>query len=272
MDVLQLNSFSMASTFVQFRAPFTLCVTGPSGSGKSEFVLKLLRHLPDVVDKPFESITWCFAEENAIPSEVIHSPVIETHRGVPSEEDGDAHILNRPNSLLILDDLMCEANGDKLISDLFTRGCRHRKISICILTQNLFVQSKFSRNISLSTRYFVLLKNVRDRSQFQYLARQLYPENPKSLCTALHDAWSNGPYSYLLLDLHVETCDALRFRTKIWPSDLCMIVYANEKSVADLVNRGNSDGNDGENLSQHNALFTEPSSSSRSLFNVLEGI
>jgi hypothetical protein len=218
----------------KLRAPFTACVGAPPGSGKSTFVLKLLRHLKDVVEGHFEHIVWCFGEEGGVPSEIASDPKMRTFRGVPNEESG----LLKPQSLLILDDLMAEASN-QCIADLYTRGSRHRKISVILITQNIFNQSRFSRNISLSTRYFVLLKNVRDRAQFMYLARQIYPENPRSLCAALNDAWAT-PFSYLLIDLDPRTPESLRFRTNIFPTDPHTIVYATDGSVQKLKDTFNS--------------------------------
>ncbi|KAJ1526544.1 hypothetical protein ONE63_008131 [Megalurothrips usitatus] len=226
----------------QFHVPFTACLAAPAGSGKSTFILKFLRHLPELVDGTFEHIVWCYGEEAGLPSDVIKNPTIRTYRGVPDEESG----VLKPNTLLILDDLMNFCLNDLTISELYTKGSRHRRISVFILTQNLFHQSKHARSISLSTRYFVLIKNCRDKAQFLHLARQVYPENARSLCQALSDAWSL-PFSYFVIDLDPSTDESLRFRTNIWPSDPYMVVYATERSIEQLRDRGqvlnNSFGN-----------------------------
>ena len=219
----------------QFKVPFTACVAAPSGSGKSTWILKFLQYLPVLVDKPFDHIVWCFGEESGIPLEVLKKPDIRRHRGVPSE---DSDVL-KENSLIILDDLMSDCYN-KCVSELYSKGSRHRKISVVILTQNLFHQSRHSRDISLSTRYFILLRNVRDRAQFVHLARQIFPENPSSLCQALKEAWST-PFSYLLIDLDPSTDDSLRFRSNIWPCDPHMIVYASDKGIDALHESGQTD-------------------------------
>ena len=53
-----------------------------------------------------------------------------------------------------------------------------------LITQNLFHQGRYCRDISLNAKYLVLLKNVTDKIQFIYLTRQLYPENIISLYKA----------------------------------------------------------------------------------------
>lgn len=224
----------------QARHPFTACLAAPAGSGKSTFVLKFIRHLSQVVKGHIKHIVWCYGEEAGIPSEVLEHQAIRTFRGVPTEESG----VLRPDTLLILDDLMNFCLNDVTISELYTKGSRHRRISVFILSQNLFHQSKYSRSISLSTRYFFLLKSVRDKTQFIHLARQVYPENTQSLCRALRDAWATGPFAYLVIDLDPFTPEALRFVTNIWPTDPYLTVYATDSAIEQYRDSGGSGGSD----------------------------
>lgn len=223
-DEVSHASLSVVGMF-QFKAPFTACLAAPSGSGKTCWILKFLANLHSLVDGSIEHIVWCYGEDGGLPMEIEKNAKVRTFRGVP-EESG----LLKANSLLILDDLMSECYSKSTVADLYTKGSRHRKISVFILSQNLFHQSPYSRAISLSTRYFVLLRNVRDRAQFSHLARQIYPENAPSLCSALADAWSR-PWSYLLIDLDPRTEEGLRFRTNIFPQDECMIVYTTDTAL-----------------------------------------
>jgi len=41
---------------------------------------------------------------------------------------------------------------------------------------------------SLNAHYLVALKNVRDKKQFMYLAKQVYPEGITGFCNAYLDA------------------------------------------------------------------------------------
>ena len=76
----------------------------------------------------------------------------------------------------------------KQVCDMFTKGSHHRNISVILITQNLFHQGRYCRDISLNAKYLVLLNNVRDKNQFMFLARQVYPENSASLHKAYMDA------------------------------------------------------------------------------------
>ena len=81
---------------------------------------------------------------------------------------------------MILDDLLNDVYS-RQVCDLFTKGSHCRNIRVILITQNLFHQGRYSRDISLNAEYLVLLKNVRDKKQFTLLERQVYPENSTSL-------------------------------------------------------------------------------------------
>ena len=97
---------------------------------------------------------------------------------------------------MIIDDLLNDVYS-KQVCDLFTKGSHHRNISVILNTQNFFHQGRYCRDISLNAKYLVLLKNVRDKNQFMYLARQVYAENSASLYKAYLDATKRPVTGYL---------------------------------------------------------------------------
>jgi len=84
---------------------------------------------------------------------------------------------------------------------------------------------------SLNAKYLVALKNVRDRNQFAYLARQVLPEASVSLCEAYLEATQN-PHGYMILVFVQDTDDLLRYRTNVFPSEYPPIIYARVKDEA----------------------------------------
>ena len=152
---------------LKLQHPFTLIVAGPSSCGKSTFVIKLLECREQLCDVVFENIVWCHSENNA----PHHLKNVTFVKGVPDFENPE----NVP-TLIVLDDLMDSAYSTK-VSQLFTKGSHHRNISLVLITRNLFHQGPSSRDISLNTKYIVVFKNPRDKTQIVHLARQVYPEN-----------------------------------------------------------------------------------------------
>ena len=130
------------------------------------------------------------------------------------------------NTLVVLDDMLTESNRNEQISALFTRG-RHLNISVILLSQNLFHQGKYSRDISLNVDYIVLFRNTRDTGQIMTLAQQMYPRVKKFLPWAYHDAVEKENFSHLILDLKPYTNSVMRVRAKIF--DLFPIVYIPRK-------------------------------------------
>jgi len=89
------------------------------------------------------------------------------------------------------------------VSELFTKGSHHRKISLLLITQNLFHQGPSSRDISLNSKYIVVLKTTRDKTQVVHLARQVYLENISTFQKTYLEACKD-PHTYLFLDLTVN--------------------------------------------------------------------
>jgi len=156
----------------------------------------------------FENILWCHSKNNA-PHQLKNVTFIE---GVLDFENPQ----NVP-TLIVLDDLMDSAYSTK-VSKLFTKGSHRRNISIVLITQNLFHQGPSSRDILLNSKYIVVFKNPRDKTQIVRLARQVYPENFSSL----HKTYlyvCKDPRSYLFLDFTQSINSLLRFRTNIFPGE-----------------------------------------------------
>src|SRR5271163_4447515 len=92
------------------------------------------------------------------------------------------------------------------VTNIFTRISHHANTSVIFITQNLFHAGKETRTITLNSQCLVLFKNVRDKSQIAYLARQMYPGKSAHMVEGYSDATSE-PYSYLFVDLKPCTDD-----------------------------------------------------------------
>ena len=193
----------------RWKHPFTALIAGPTGSGKTVFVNKMLEYLSEMIDPVPDEIIWCYGE---------WQPIYETMKGVrfveglPDMEQWG--IEDKKRRLVVIDDLMAET--DDRITKLFTKGSHHRDISVMYIVQNLFGKNKEQRTISLNSHYLVLFKNPRDGSQITNLAKQMYPGRVSYLQESFKDATS-VPHGYLLLDLRQDTPDHMRLRSSIFP-------------------------------------------------------
>ena len=197
--------------------PFTCCCAGMTGCGKTKWVQKLLMGKEQTIKGYPENIIWCYGEYQPTYEELSQEiPYLKFVEGFP--EDIFANIDPSKKNLIIIDDLMSEIGNDKRLTALFTKGSHHRNLSVILILQNLFHQSKEMRTISLNSHYLVIFRNPRDKSQINHLAKQMYPGNIKYMQQSYNDATSE-PYGYLLIDLKPETSDEIRLRTKIFPGE-----------------------------------------------------
>ena len=199
-----------------FNHPFTCMIAGPSGSGKTTLLKKILINLNELINVNIDRIVYCYSRWQSTFDELKRIiPNIEFNNGLPDIEDFN----KEKNNLLILDDLMKECGKDSSIVDVFTVDSHHKNIGVFFLSQNLFPNHKNSRTISLNCHYIINLNNPRDRAQFKYFARQMFPDNSQYLLECFNDAVETKPYGYLFLDCTQTTNSKFRVQTAILPTD-----------------------------------------------------
>lgn len=165
--------------------PFTCVIAGPTGSGKTQFVRRILTQ--HVIEGAPERIIYCYGEyQSAFVEMSAALPQTRFVEGLPSNLE--EYLDPSYKTLIILDDIMTSHGNDKRITDLFSKGSHHRNISVVYILQNFFYGAKGTRNITLNAHYIVLFRNPRDKSQVSNLAKQMYPGQVKFMQEAFADA------------------------------------------------------------------------------------
>jgi len=130
----------------------------PSASGKSSFCIRFLQKLDALcTERKFGGgLVWCYGEKSSVPTRQQLPANISFNEGVP-EDFGNAH--GEP-CLVVLHDLL---NGvySKQVFDLFTKGRHHRNIGVILITQNLFHQGRFCRDLIKFPLYSGIEKHQR---------------------------------------------------------------------------------------------------------------
>lgn len=206
--------------------PFNMLVAGASQSGKSEWVIKLLKNYKEIIDKTIKHVLYCFGIYDPKVAEIAKIEGVKTHFGIPSED----LLKTLPASLVIFDDLLLEAKSD-LIDMLFTRGTHHHPegLSLVFVTQDIFTKSL--RTARINSAYYILLKNRAGERQIRDLGINLFPRKGdfayfyETYLKATEQNWG-----YLLIDCHSASPEIIRLRTNIFPLEKGPLIIFTRKS------------------------------------------
>lgn len=194
--------------------PFSLVVSGPSNSGKTFFVKDVVENASRAISHKIDNIVYIYSCWQPLYDQLLRIRDINFVNGIPDSLCDDSLLPPEKNNLLVIDDQMQSACDNVEVQNVFTKYVHHRNLSCIYIVQNLFIQGKASRTISLNTNYLVLFKNPRDKCQIALLGRQMFPGNTKYFLEAFNDATSPA-YGYLLIDYKAKTPDHLRLRTAL---------------------------------------------------------
>ena len=201
---------------IKFQPNSAIAIIGSTGSGKTWFVYKFLRHLNELIEgTEVDRIMYRYGVYQSLFDEMKQTiPQISFHQGLPDRDE----IEQLAGGLLILDDLMAEVAESRLMQEL----------TVLYLSQNLFQSGKCSRSIALNTQVIVLMRNMRNASQIREFARQIYPGRSLMLQEIYEDAVRH-PYEYLIIDMSLGANDNLRLRTRIFPGERGVVYIPKEQ-------------------------------------------
>ena len=204
-----------AEVDVRLKSPFTAIVAGPTGSGKTRMLTRLIMSAAEVADPPPAEIIYCYGAwqegyESLRDRVRFHEGMMDVKEEIPA--DGR-------NRWLIVDDLMEEAGASKNTSSVYTKYSHHRNVSVFMVVQNLFFGG---RTASINSHYFFLFKNPRDATGVRTLFTQMFPTNWRYAMESYTDA-TKQPHGFLLVDLKPQTPDDRRLLGNYGTDD--MTVY-----------------------------------------------
>ena len=223
------NTASDTESVFKFESPSSTVIAGPSMSGKTVLTLAILKASKTMYTFPPDKILYAYgvpqSKFEGLESEI---PNLTLHEGLPSRDMVEELKTREGHNLLVLDDLMDEICKSPEMCALFTRDVHHGRISVIMMTQNVFHQSRYSRTISLNTSYLILMKTCRDLEQIHRLSRQMFPSARKRLVEAYEDA-TTQPRGYLVVNnLTGSGDDDVRLSTNILPSET-LVLYTAKK-------------------------------------------
>ena len=206
----------MSNGVIPIKAGSPIMISGPTGSGKTYFVHKLLKN--NMFSEKLSSILYCYGVYQNYFDDILFSlPDITFHEVVPDLELIKS-LNNGKFNIIVLDDLMEQIIKNVDSQNLFTKYCHHFNITAIFITQNIFAQGPYSRSINLNTHITILFKNKRDETQIHVLGKQMFPGKKSIFIEAYEDA-TKEMFGYLLVDCDPSSSDQLKLRTKIFPDE-----------------------------------------------------
>lgn len=207
----------------RFRVPFTMLICGGTGTGKTEWLCKLIDNSADLFDKPLKKVIWCYGISTRKHTQLARDSRFILNEGLPDTTlIDDVCGTEGDGCLLVLDDLAAELRKEsELFANLYSRISHHRCISVVSILQNLFSVPRTAR---LNSSYLCILKTTSDMNFLFSLGRQLFDKDQyRSFIEAYKDA-TRKPFGYLLLDLHTRSNDNCRLLTGIFSHNITVYV------------------------------------------------
>lgn len=200
---------------VPFPSQVSIAVIGCTMSGKTTYVLSLLKYREAVFMGRHDKILYCYGSpQPAIDQAEKEIHGFTPHRGLPSRETVESL---EPGTILVLDDLQDQIMSSADMALLYTKEMHHLGLTVISLLQSMFFNAKQSRVIALNTQIMIVFKNRRDMTQLVSLGRQMYPRRPYRIQEAMDDITKDNPRACLILDSTCEAREEVRVRGNILP-------------------------------------------------------
>ena len=208
--------------------PYSLLLCGPTGCGKTTWIVELLIHHEELCTHTPKKLIWIYQVEQSDLFETIRDIWFPYQcdfvDGFPEDLLTCLVQTSDCGSLCIFDDVMNEVSSNSMVSKLFTCGRSHLGCSLVLILQNIFPKGTQSRTISIYAQYQVLFRTPRDSLQISIFACQLCPHNSKGFLEIYKRA-TQRPYGYLFCCFTQSSLDEIRYRTNILPNEYPSIVY-----------------------------------------------
>lgn len=205
---------------LRLKKNFKIFLSGPSGCGKTTFISDLITNLDQISVDPPKKVIYFYKEWQTKFTDM------EQTQGVNFIEDNDMIIEQIKDfsvpALVIFDDMLNSENL-KAVAQLFTVFGRHLNLCLAFLTQRLFNNNEFFRQISQNSDYIGVFKNPRNSREIRTLASQITPKTLELL--TIYQKATKDPYSYVLINLTQEGLPQLKYISNVFSKNHVVNVY-----------------------------------------------
>ena len=206
---------------IRLKENFKLFISGPSRCGKTFFVSELLENIESFAKEPPETVVYVY--------KIWQSKFDEMKTVVDLFVEDNVNVVQHIKEVsvgqrifVIFDDLI---NSKSLvdIATLFTVDGRHMNMSMAFLSQRMFVNNEYFRQISQNCDYFCVFKNPRNSSEIRPLAQQLTPGSLDLI--DIYKEATKSPFSYLFINLTQECNIRVKYLSHLFNENHSVQVY-----------------------------------------------
>ena len=239
MEVIQLPSLA-----TKLPLNFKCCLIGSSGSGKFEFISKLIKYKDQVFQEPYDCFIYCSPnlgthsskhdlefkrclEAWSHPTKILfYNKVIEEEELLEIADSTDGRVLT------FIDDFSRESLASDLVYSLFTKFSTHRSCDVCLsLHIGSSSSGKWYQAVHNNSSFIVLFRNISNRSSIGMISKAIFPYGENFLMRALNRSTDIlGCYSYVCVDTSLPNPLNNRFgvRSNIFcEQNLPIIIFKN---------------------------------------------
>ena len=196
---------------LRLKENFKIFISGPSGCGKTTFLVDLIKNISQFTIKPHLQIVYFYKEWQ--PKFDFLGEEYNVMFLLDNENIIDQVKQLKSPSFVIFDDMLNSSNL-KAVAELYTVHGRHLNLSLAFLSQKLFLNNDYFRQISQNSDYICVFKNPRNSSEIRSLAMQITPQTLDLL--DIYKKATILPFSYLLINLTQECIPQLKYLSNIF--------------------------------------------------------
>ena len=203
---------------------FKISIFGPSRSGKTYFLVAILRNLEAVTQEPPTMVIFIFTKWQDNLKILKEQGLVDEFLEGDSEIEANLkkHLKPNGNNLVIFDDQASKKEVVEFVGNLFTIHARHSNMSVIWVSQIIFDGNNV-RNIRKNSDYVVIFKCPQDCLDIVHLSRQM--TGGKLLQDIYNHVTNSEPYSYVFCDVTQEGIQKIKFRSHIFQKDGLIRTY-----------------------------------------------
>lgn len=206
---------------IRLKENFKIFISGPSRCGKTFFVSELLENIESFATEPPETVVYVYKiwQSKFDEMKAVVDVFVEDNENVIQQIK---EVSLGQKIFVIFDDLI----NSRSLSDmaaLFTVDGRHMNMSMAFLSQRMFVNNEYFRQISQNCDYFCVFKNPRNSSEIRVLAQQLTPGSLDLI--DIYKEATKSPFSYLFINLTQECNIKVKYLSHLFNDNHSVQVY-----------------------------------------------